>query len=93
MSPKGLPTDGARTSWLRKLATADVGDLFSRKREPGPPRTVFVNQKLPDDYFDDRGRLKKEKTYPTNQVITSKYTAITFVPRNILEQFRRIANL
>jgi phospholipid-translocating ATPase len=31
--------------------------------------------------------------YPTNQVITSKYTIITFLPRNLLEQFRRVANI
>ena len=78
---------------VKTIATADVGDLFSRKREPGPPRTVFANQPLPQEYFDVRGRLRKERVYITNQVITSKYTVITFVPRNILEQFRRVANL
>lgn len=78
---------------LKTIAKADVGDLFSRKREAGPPRTVFANQPLPREYFDERGRLTKEHVYVTNQVITSKYTVFTFVPRNILEQFRRVANL
>jgi hypothetical protein len=27
------------------------------------------------------------------QVITSKYNLITFLPRNLLEQFRRVANV
>ncbi|KAJ2928030.1 hypothetical protein H1R20_g9061, partial [Candolleomyces eurysporus] len=93
MSSKGASGDGAGPGWFARLRKADVGDLFSRKREPGPPRTVFVNQPLPEDYFDHRGKLKKEYVYTTNQVITSKYTVFTFVPRNILEQFRRVANV
>lgn len=31
--------------------------------------------------------------YPKNVVITSKYTAVTFVPKNLFEQFRRVANV
>jgi phospholipid-translocating ATPase len=37
--------------------------------------------------------VKKDHVYTTNQVVTSKYTIITFLPRNLLEQFRRIANV
>ncbi|KAF5358414.1 hypothetical protein D9756_001292 [Leucocoprinus leucothites] len=81
------------TNWYARIAAFNVEDLFSRKREPGPPRTVFVNQDLPKDYYDHRGHVRKEATYASNQVITSKYTIVTFVPRNLLEQFRRIANM
>jgi phospholipid-translocating ATPase len=76
-----------------KAAAFNVESLFSRRREPGPPRTVFVNENLPADYFDEKHKPRKEHIYPTNQVITSKYTVITFIPRNLLEQFRRIANV
>ncbi|KAJ3519470.1 hypothetical protein NM688_g9296 [Phlebia brevispora] len=79
--------------WYDKLANFNVESLFSRKREPGPPRSVFVNEELPPDYFDQKQRVKKEYVYSTNQVITSKYTIVTFVPRNLLEQFRRVANM
>ena len=78
--------------WYDKFAAFNVESLFSRKRPLGPPRSVFVNQELPEDYFDKKGRVKKEHSYATNQVITSKYTIITFLPRNLLEQFRRVAN-
>lgn len=27
------------------------------------------------------------------QVLTSKYNIITFIPKNLLEQFRRVANI
>lgn len=80
-------------AWYDKLAAFNVENLFVRKREPGPPRTVYINQELPPDYFDHKGRIKKEYVYSSNQVITSKYTVITFLPRNLLEQFRRIANI
>ncbi|KAH6902733.1 phospholipid-translocating ATPase [Coprinopsis sp. MPI-PUGE-AT-0042] len=79
---------GTRVSqWFSTLT------LFSSKAEPGPARTVFVHQKLPHEYFDIKGRVRPELTYNSNQVVTSKYTIITFVPRNLLEQFRRVANL
>ncbi|KAG0701783.1 hypothetical protein DFH29DRAFT_1079916 [Suillus ampliporus] len=76
-----------------KVANFNVESLFARHPGPGAPRTVFFNQNLPDSYFDTKGKPKKEHVYPTNQVISSKYTIITFLPRNLLEQFRRIANI
>lgn len=80
-------------SWYTNAAAFKVEDLFSQKRKAGPRRTVFVNENIADNYRDHRGRVKPEHVYSTNQVITSKYTIITFVPRNLLEQFRRIANM
>jgi phospholipid-translocating ATPase len=81
------------TSWYTRLAAFDVVDLFIRKRPFGPPRTLYVNESLPQGYFDAKGKVKQEHVYPTNQLITSKYNIITFLPRNLLEQFRRIANM
>ena len=78
--------------WYDKVAAFNVESLFSRKRPVGPPRSVFVNQELPADYYDKKQRVQKDHVYATNQVITSKYTVITFLPRNLLEQFRRVAN-
>jgi phospholipid-translocating ATPase len=79
--------------WYTKFAEFDVAAVFSKPRKVGPPRTVFVNQPLPADYRDKKGRVTKDHVYITNQVITSKYTVITFLPRNLLEQFRRVANM
>ncbi|BGP13940.1 hypothetical protein JCM10213_005524 [Rhodosporidiobolus nylandii] len=56
---------------------------------------------------DGEGRvLRKEKrgfgskavpapgwTFDSNQVLTSKYNVFTFLPRNLIEQFRRVANI
>ncbi|KAF6763732.1 phospholipid-translocating ATPase [Ephemerocybe angulata] len=80
-------------TWYERWDDWKVEDLFSKKKEPGPKRTVFVNENLPEEYLDAKGRVRKEHVYATNQVITSKYTVITFLPRNLLEQFRRVANM
>ncbi|KAI1791768.1 hypothetical protein LXA43DRAFT_392905 [Ganoderma leucocontextum] len=83
-------------AWYAKLADFNVESLFSQRKQPGPPRTVYVNHPLPDDYYDPKKKHRtvlKQHVYPTNQVITSKYTVLTFLPRNLLEQFRRIANI
>ena len=80
-------------TWYAKLAAFRVEDIFVRRKVPGPRRLVFVNQNLPPDYHDHKGRVKREHQYATNQVITSKYTILTFIPRNLLEQFRRVANV
>lgn len=81
------------SQWYARAAAFNVEDLFNRKREPGPPRTVFVNQSLPQTYYTKKRKVKKDAVYVSNQVITSKYTIFTFIPRNILEQFRRVANM
>lgn len=80
-------------SWYTRLAAFDVVDLFIRKRPLGPARTLYVNENLPQGYFDAKGKVKREHVYASNQLITSKYNIITFLPRNLLEQFRRIANM
>ncbi|KAF8680867.1 Phospholipid-translocating P-type ATPase [Rhizoctonia solani] len=77
----------------RALADFNVESLFSRAPPPAVPRNVYINQELPKDMFDAKGKILKENKYATNQVVTSKYTVLTFVPRNLLEQFRRIANM
>ncbi|KAJ7028850.1 phospholipid-transporting ATPase 1 [Mycena alexandri] len=68
-----------------------------RKLEGGAPRpegrrrNVYVNTPLPRGEVDAGG--DPVVRYPRNKVRTTKYTILTFVPRNLYEQFRRIANL
>ncbi|XP_070298469.1 phospholipid-transporting ATPase IH, partial [Salvelinus sp. IW2-2015] len=51
-------------------------------------RTVYIGNKEPppgaEAYIPQR--------YPDNRIISSKYTFWNFVPKNLFEQFRRIAN-
>ena len=94
--PRGKTRKAGKSGIVRaynKLAAFQVESLFSKSKVPGPPRVVYINEDLPPDYFDQKDRIKKEHTYTSNQVVTSKYTIFTFLPRNLLEQFRRIANV
>ncbi|KDR73672.1 hypothetical protein GALMADRAFT_251453 [Galerina marginata CBS 339.88] len=93
MAPSKFHHQSRIARWYSQFAAFKVEDLFSRKREPGPQRTIYINENLPDDYHDAKGRVKPEHIYSSNQVITSKYTLVTFLPRNLLEQFRRVANI
>lgn len=64
---------------------------FWRPRKPQlNARQVYVNEPLPQAKLDKNGNPKQK--YVTNKVVTSKYNILTFIPKNLYEQFRRIAN-
>ena len=52
---------------------------------PGFSRTVYCNQPLLHD--------KKPVLYCKNDISTTKYNVITFFPKALFEQFRRVANI
>ena len=89
-----MPKQTGFIAWYDRLISSfSIEDLFVRKRPPGPPRTIYINEPLPEEYYDKKHHVLREHQYASNQVITSKYTLITFLPRNLLEQYRRVANV
>ncbi|KAF8875785.1 phospholipid-transporting ATPase 1 [Infundibulicybe gibba] len=58
---------------------------------PGVRRNVYVNQPPSAMEVDRDGEPTVH--YVRNKVRTTKYTIITFIPKNLYEQFRRVANL
>ncbi|KAK3432482.1 hypothetical protein EUGRSUZ_E04360 [Eucalyptus grandis] len=64
---------------------ADPDPIKSLIGRPGFSRVVFCNK-------PHLHRMKPHK-YPTNYVSTTKYNVVTFLPRSLFEQFRRVANL
>ncbi|KAF8329253.1 hypothetical protein F5887DRAFT_1184248, partial [Amanita rubescens] len=54
-------------------------------------RNVYVNQPLSAIEVDAHG--EPIVRYKRNKVCTTKYTIITFIPKNLYEQFRRVANI
>jgi phospholipid-translocating ATPase len=85
-----------RRSLLQRFRDFDIAKAFTPALPPLRPRNVYVNTDVPEEYFTTRrGKRKfaREHRYVTNQVVTSRYTILTFLPRNLLEQFRRIANM
>ncbi|KAK7034734.1 hypothetical protein VNI00_012141 [Paramarasmius palmivorus] len=59
----------------------DSFPLFKPKEVPVLPRTVHVNEDRAVDSEED-------VVFCSNQVITSRYTLLTFLPVNLLEQFK-----
>jgi len=66
-------------------------EASSSKEVPGARRNVYVNHPLSAMEVDQHGEPKAR--YVRNKVRTTKYTLLTFIPKNLYEQFRRVANL
>ncbi|KAH9896461.1 phospholipid-translocating P-type ATPase [Cubamyces lactineus] len=75
----------------RRTETADTTTSAGAAPIPGVRRNVYVNYTLPLDEVDHHG--EPIVRYVRNKVRTSKYTIVTFIPKNLYEQFRRVANL
>ncbi|KAI9007425.1 hypothetical protein CLU79DRAFT_840581 [Phycomyces nitens] len=54
-------------------------------------RKIYVNMPIAADEVDEYGQPLK--SYMRNKIRTAKYTWYTFLPKNLFEQFRGIANL
>ncbi|KAG0494208.1 hypothetical protein HPP92_005202 [Vanilla planifolia] len=67
------------------LEPTDTGVSFHHLPGPGFSRLVYCNK--PDLH------RRKQLGYPSNYISTTKYNAITFLPKAIFEQFRRVANI
>ncbi|ORZ15669.1 hypothetical protein BCR42DRAFT_415680 [Absidia repens] len=55
-------------------------------------RNIYVNMELPASEYDEKGQ-PIDRHYVSNRVRTAKYTILSFVPKNLFEQFRAIANI
>lgn len=63
------------------------------KNRKGEHRTIVFNKSLPEELIDpETGRINV--FYPRNKIRTTKYTPLSFLPKNILNQFRQnVANV
>ncbi|KIJ56259.1 hypothetical protein M422DRAFT_219400 [Sphaerobolus stellatus SS14] len=97
----------SRRGFLRPLVGSLKGKKPIPDNEPVPPlpqptttptvisnkprRKIYVNKPLSPSDVDSKG--DPFVRYVRNKIRTSKYTILTFIPKNLYEQFRRIANL
>ncbi|TFK61578.1 phospholipid-translocating P-type ATPase [Pluteus cervinus] len=58
---------------------------------PGKRRNVYINYPPSPSELDSHN--EPTARYVRNKVRTTKYTLLTFIPKNLYEQFRRVANL
>jgi phospholipid-translocating ATPase len=54
-------------------------------------RRVFFNIPLPDDAKDEEGHPLQH--FGRNKIRTTKYTPLSFIPKNLWYQFHQIANI
>ncbi|CAO1629409.1 unnamed protein product [Parajaminaea phylloscopi] len=93
-APAETQPNGIVRAWrLVREVGLDPELLFQKRRPPPAPRTVFFNEPLPPEFFDKKSKPLRSVTYATNQVLTAKYTFYNFIPKNLFEQFRRVANI
>ncbi|KAH6588164.1 hypothetical protein BASA61_006069 [Batrachochytrium salamandrivorans] len=57
-----------------------------------PTRKIFTNIRPPAAMFLPTGE-SIQAPFPSNEIRTSKYTVLSFLPHNLFEQFRRFANI
>lgn len=72
-------------SYLRRIR--DVFPNPFHQSTPVGDRRVYVDNKPPPDE-----EIIIPEIYPKNRIISSRYTVWNFLPKNLFEQFRRIAN-
>jgi phospholipid-translocating ATPase len=86
-----------RASWKeekRKSAASSLPGTSTggEPEEPQQPaRRLYFNIPIPSSERDEEGNLTAH--YPRNKIRTSKYTPLTFVPKNLWLQFHNIANI
>ncbi|KAI9247690.1 hypothetical protein BDA99DRAFT_525768 [Phascolomyces articulosus] len=88
-------TSGSNSIW-EKLVQLFQPTTATSKKNPFPTastesRTIHVNTEIPANELDDYGQPSKQ--FIANKIRTAKYTWYTFLPKNLMEQFRGIANL
>ncbi|KAI7906865.1 uncharacterized protein BX663DRAFT_494033 [Cokeromyces recurvatus] len=55
-------------------------------------RRIFINLPL-STFYNNATATEKKRNFATNKIRTSKYTLLSFIPKNLFEQFRRPANM
>ncbi|CAJ0753486.1 2508_t:CDS:2 [Entrophospora sp. SA101] len=75
--------NGTKIGHKRQLSTSNL--------QQSQKRRVYVNMPLPTEELDQHGEPKI--SFVPNKIRTSKYTLLNFLPKNIFEQFRRVANI
>ncbi|KAF9572155.1 hypothetical protein EC968_010241 [Mortierella alpina] len=82
-------TDNQQQPLRRGMTRADT--KISLRKSNKDSRRVFINLPPPAQYLDKSGAPKL--SYGSNRINTAKYTTLTFLPKNLFEQFRRVANM
>ncbi|KAH9837972.1 phospholipid-translocating P-type ATPase [Rhodofomes roseus] len=91
ISMKGVFHRRSQKKEQQRRASKEPSGEASVPHVTGSRRKVYVNCPLSREDVDQRGEPLVR--YKRNKVRTSKYTIVTFIPKNLYEQFRRVANV
>ncbi|KAL2919206.1 hypothetical protein HK105_201481 [Polyrhizophydium stewartii] len=78
--------------YFRLTQAASSVSLFSIQVDHTLTRRIYINMRPPESMFHPSGRPLQDP-FPSNEIHTNKYTLLTFIPKNLFEQFRRFANI
>ncbi|KAI9292773.1 phospholipid-translocating P-type ATPase [Neoconidiobolus thromboides FSU 785] len=56
-------------------------------------RKIYINLSPNDRNVTSESKKNDKVPFKNNKIVTTKYTLLTFIPKNLFEQFRRVANL
>ncbi|CDZ97705.1 phospholipid-translocating p-type atpase [Phaffia rhodozyma] len=82
-----------KSTFQKVLDKLNPQTLFAREPPAPKQRRIYINKPYPASELGPKGKVPKGSRYPSSQSITSKYTVVSFLPRNLIEQFRRVANI
>ncbi|ODQ64350.1 phospholipid-translocating P-type ATPase [Nadsonia fulvescens var. elongata DSM 6958] len=71
---------------INKASTA------TNEESKSQPRSIFLNMELPSEFIDPETGAPYQQ-YPRNKIRTTKYTPLSFVPKNFFFQFQNVANV
>ena len=78
---------------LKEIETTTLSNKQNQSNHNIKPHNSLSKREYRVLYLSKIEKTKKKRNYPNNQVITSKYTIITFLPMTLLLQFKRYANI
>ncbi|WAR60038.1 hypothetical protein PtB15_11B680 [Puccinia triticina] len=90
---KQYPAKQNKHNLIDRLTQLDITTLFDPPTPHPLPRQLNINTPLPTHAYTHNNKPTPAWEHPSNQIRTAKYSLLTFIPRNLLEQFRRVANI
>ena len=69
----------------------DASNASEDDKDVAQSRMLFFNLNLPDEFKNSNGQ--PTQSFPRNKIRTAKYTAVSFIPKNLWFQFHNVANI
>lgn len=85
-------SSGSKASDNNNNASNEDLSNFENTNQQQQSRKIYVNMPLPNDMVDPDTGLPITD-YPRNKIRTTKYTPLSFVPKNLFYQFQNVANI